>query len=505
MKWRRALIGVAIAIAVIVIALLIALTTVDVNHFRPQIQAELEAKLHRPVSLGRMHLHLFPVSIKVDGITIGEPSGFPANPPFVQAKEVSASVGFFSILERKPDIRNLTLTAPHVELIQNQQGVWNFSNIGPPVQAPGPPAKQPSQFPAFTLQELKIVDGQIAVTNQKTKSPRSVYNDIDVTLTNFAPGQPFTIAADAHFPGPGKESLSFQGTGGPLATDPKQMTPVNGTLKLQEIALSNLNSFAPGAVPVGTKTTVSGNIAIATKNNSLAPHGDLTVGKSTVTFAGNVNPNATPMAAALHAETKNAALSDLLELANAFGAAAMQNTLDGKVAAQTDLNFSMDPKASLASTLNGTLNFNITNGHFKKVNLVSEIARALKAAPNQSGNSTILKSLTGKFDIRRGVATTNNLAATLDVGSLSGKGSLNLVNETLDMHMTAVLPPGVSKMAGGFLNTALANKNGELAIPLHVTGNMSHPAFTPDVGSLLKKKAPKDILNSIFNAFGKKH
>ncbi|MGH9655230.1 MAG: AsmA-like C-terminal region-containing protein, partial [Bryobacteraceae bacterium] len=295
------------------------------------------------------------------------------------------------------------------------------------------------------------------------------------------------------------------GTGGPLAADPSQVTPLNGRLSLQQIALSNLNSFAPGAVQVGTKTTVSGNIAIATKNQNVTGKGDLTVGHSAVTFNGNVKPDVTPMTADLHAQTKNASLSDLLELANAFGAAAMQNTLDGNVAAQTDLNFAMDPGATLASTLNGDLNFDVTNGHFKKVNLVSEIARALKAAPNQSANGTILKRLGGTFHIRRGIATTNNLAATLDVGSLSANGSLNLVNENLDMHMTAVLLPGVSKVTGGFLNTALANKKGELTIPLHVTGSMEHPVFTPDLGSLLKKNTPRGLLNSLFNAFGKKH
>ncbi|HEX7359698.1 MAG TPA: AsmA family protein [Bryobacteraceae bacterium] len=505
MKWRRILIGIIIAIVAIIIALVIAVSLVNVNRFRPQIQAELEAKLNRPVSLGRMHLHIFPLSIKVDGITIGEPKGFPATPPFVQAKEVSASAGFFSILEGNPVIHNLTLTAPHVELIQNREGVWNFSNIGPPAQKPGPPAKQPSKPTAFTLKELKIADGQIAVTNERTKSPRSVYSHIDVTLTNFAPGQPFTIDADAHFPGPGKESLSFQGTGGPLATDPSQVTPLNGQLSLQQIALSNLNSFAPGAVQVGTKTTVSGKITLATNNGKLTGKGDLTVADSTVNFTANVNPVATPITANLQAQTKNASLSNLLELANAFGAAAMQNTLDGNLTAQTDLNFALDPGASLASTLNGTLNFQVTNGHFKKANLVSEIARGLKGTSSQSGNSTILKRLGGTFQIRRGIASTNNLAGTFDVGSLSAKGSLNLVNETLDMHMTAALLPGVSKITGGFLKTALANKNGELTIPLHVTGSMEHPVFTPDLGSLLKKNTSKGLLNSLFNAFGKKH
>lgn len=78
-------------------------------------------------------------------------------------------------------------------------------------------------------------------------------------------------------------------------------------------------------------------------------------------------------------------------------------------------------------------------------------------------------------------------------GSLSATGSLNLVDEGIDMHMTAVLGSGVSKTVGGtgiggFMNAALANKQGELVLPVLVTGSMAHPAFAPDVQALTKMK-----------------
>src|SRR5437763_17121947 len=97
------------------------------------------------------------------------------------------------------------------------------------------------------------------------------------------------------------------------------------------------------------------------------------------------------------------------------------------------------------------------------------------------------------MNIANGVGTTNDLKPLMDAGSLAAAGSVNLVNETLNMHMTAVLSSGLSQsvggtQVGGYMNTALANKNGELVVPVIVTGTMAHPTFAPDVQAMAKMK-----------------
>ena len=61
------------------------------------------------------------------------------------------------------------------------------------------------------------------------------------------------------------------------------------------------------------------------------------------------------------------------------------------------------------------------------------------------------------------------------------------------MHVTAVLNKGFSQSVGGtgvggYLNTALANKNGELVLPVIITGTMSHPMVAPDMQQIAKMK-----------------
>jgi hypothetical protein len=70
---------------------------------------------------------------------------------------------------------------------------------------------------------------------------------------------------------------------------------------------------------------------------------------------------------------------------------------------------------------------------------------------------------------------------------------MNLVNEALAMHLTAVLNKSFSQSVGGtgvggYLNTALGNKNGELVLPVIIGGTMSKPVVTPDVQKIAEMK-----------------
>ena len=69
------------------------------------------------------------------------------------------------------------------------------------------------------------------------------------------------------------------------------------------------------------------------------------------------------------------------------------------------------------------------------------------------------------------------------------------------MHLTAVMSKQFSQSVGGtsvggYVNTALGNKNGELVLPVIVSGTMSHPTVTPDVQKLAEMKLNNIIPNA---------
>jgi hypothetical protein len=81
----------------------------------------------------------------------------------------------------------------------------------------------------------------------------------------------------------------------------------------------------------------------------------------------------------------------------------------------------------------------------------------------------------------------------LDEGTIAGAGLVNLVDQSLDMKLTAVLSKEFSQRVGGqniggFMNTALANNQGELVIPLQVSGTFMQPRFAPDLEQVAQMK-----------------
>ena len=84
---------------------------------------------------------------------------------------------------------------------------------------------------------------------------------------------------------------------------------------------------------------------------------------------------------------------------------------------------------------------------------------------------------------------------------MSGQDLLNLVSQSLNMHVTAVLSKAYSQSVGGagvggYLNTALGNKQGELVLPIIITGPMNHPAVAPDVQKLAEMKLNNILPNA---------
>jgi hypothetical protein len=91
------------------------------------------------------------------------------------------------------------------------------------------------------------------------------------------------------------------------------------------------------------------------------------------------------------------------------------------------------------------------------------------------------------------VAQTNDLQADIEGGNLAAQGAVGLADESLNMHLTAVLSKQFSQTVGGtgiggIMQTALANNKGELVIPVIVTGTFSRPMFAPDLQKIAQMK-----------------
>jgi hypothetical protein len=107
--------------------------------------------------------------------------------------------------------------------------------------------------------------------------------------------------------------------------------------------------------------------------------------------------------------------------------------------------------------------------------------------------ATHISSLTGNFDIKNGVATTNDLNALTDAGTMAAAGTISLVDQGLNLSATAVLSQASSKQVGGssiggLMSTAMENNKGEIVIPVLVRGTIPNPKVEPDLNQMAKMR-----------------
>lgn len=401
---RKIGITILVVLVLLVAAALIVPHLIDVNQYHSQIQAQLEKRLGRSVTLGDMGLSLFPPSFQVQNAVIGEDPRFNTMKPFATAQKLAVSVKLWPLLHKQVEIKSLELDRPRVELVRDPQGTWNFATLGqepgpaaaqtaPPPKAGQPPAT-PAESPKtpagqLTLANLRISDGQLAVTDQQKHQSRAVYDHIDLSVSNFAPDKEFSLEATAHLPGAGAQAVSLVGKGGPIKQADLVNTPFDGALKLDQVAISAAEKFLNSQALSGIDGQVSGNATVKNAGGKMSSAGDIHItgarirntdvgypialkydvtddltndviqirkgnidlGSTPLTVTGTLNTRPTPSQVDIKLTAQNASIQDAARLASAFGVAFGKGmNVKGQISADIQARGSADKPA-----LNGQL------------------------------------------------------------------------------------------------------------------------------------------------------
>jgi uncharacterized protein involved in outer membrane biogenesis len=568
----KKLVLVLCSLLVVVLAVLALLPRMlDVNRYHDRIQTELQTRLGRSVQLGQMSLGVFPPTFKVQNAVIGEDPKYNSGMPFAQAAELDIELKLQPLLHKDVQVASLRMVRPQVELIRESDGAWNFSTIG---THPEQQQKEAGgQTKPLQLDHFQIDSGAVAITDREKKQPRMEYNNIDMVLKDYAPGKPFEIAVSAHLPGAGKQAVKLEGRGGPIDDTTLVSTPFEGTLLMDQVALSGAQRYMNSKALAGTEANISGNLKFKNDAGKVSANGtvrmdnvvargkalgfpielncnasddlnaevitvsntQLKMGSSQFVIAGTVNGKSTPALADLKLNTQNASLADLVQVAQAFGVAispdkqpsgqlsadltargplsgpALAGTLKttqlkvkGVVANSLLITLNIAPPgADLLKTLNGKVSVNMSDGELTGVDMAQKLGQIGKftGASQVGQGATKISSLTGDFTLTNGVASTNDLKALTDAGTMAATGTASLVDQGLDMKATAVLSKTSSQQVGGssiggMMTTAMANNNGEIVIPVIITGTIPSPKITPDTGAMAKMR-----LNGLLPSF----
>ena len=463
-----------IIIGVLVILILLAAIIpqfIDVNRYRGKIQAELEQQLNRTVTLGDMHASLLPPSIKVNNAVIGEDKDFQTGRPFGSAEQLKISVQLLPLLHKDIAVNSIELVHPQVELVRNAQGVWNFSSLGNrTVKGATTPAKPGSSASKknFSLGELKLTDGTVAVTDLQKHQSRAVYDHIDVGLKDFAPGKPFDLTLAAHLPGQGKQVAKLEGRGGPIDDASMVNTPFDGKLTLEEVSLDGVKKFFNSKSLEQTNGTISGEAKLKNQNGKMSSSGNIKIdhavvqghdigylisadydvaddlnndviqighanvklGSTPFAISGSINSKNNPALLDVKVNAGNVAIGELAKLAGAFGYAFNPDMqVAGKISADIHAQGSTD-----SPVLNGTVNASdlaISGKGLPQPVKVQAIQLALSPDTIRSGNFTATTggtSVTGHFALSQYSSKSPVANATLQIPETELGDVLNIAH-----------------------------------------------------------------------------
>lgn len=291
---RRALLFIGGGLAVLVAMVAAVPFLVDANQFRGAITEPLEKRLHAKVSLGNMKLSVIPFAIRIADVEVGQPEGYTSPNPLVKATEVYVGVSALALLKKEVKIEGVRLSSPKVELIRNVDGKWNYETRDE--------QERDASSNTLSLDELRVDDGSVAMTDLKAKTPRDAYEHIDLVLKNFGPERKGSV----------KGTVKIDAMAAALTLDSSldnstDAVSAKGTAELKSDRLKD-----PLSVAFDVKLDRKSQVLTV---NALKAQ----TGAVTAAISGTIDNQASPGKLALEVKTANAPIADLIHLAALAG------------------------------------------------------------------------------------------------------------------------------------------------------------------------------------------
>ncbi len=127
MKWlKRFLIAVGVLVVLGAGAAVAVTLLVDVDRYRGEVEARIEAATGKPAEIGHLSLTLWPtLSIQVDDFKLANGKGFPKG-QLIDVERIYAELNLDALLERRIQVDSIRIDEPVIRLLSSSGGRWNF-------------------------------------------------------------------------------------------------------------------------------------------------------------------------------------------------------------------------------------------------------------------------------------------------------------------------------------------------------------------------------------------
>lgn len=516
---KRLLIGMLVVVLVLLASGVGALLLIDVNHFRPQIQATLSQALGRVVTLGELHVSIWSGSLDADEIRIGDDPAF-GGKAFISAQSLRLGVRLGPLLlHRRLRITSLTLNQPSVRLVQNQAGRWNFASLGSTRVKPPSATSSSGESLAFSVDTLRVRGGRIDL--QRSVGETSSYRKVELSADHVGPGAVFPFSMSADMAGGG--SLKVDGKLGPWDADNALLTPVDAHLVMHDLDLVGAGLMSRGdgiggVLDIDTQIVSAAGVVksrghIDARGLKLMAAGapspqpvrvdyqasyqldsgrgrieDSTLGSGAAQLAvsGSFDNRPEIMQLDLRIVGKQLPVDDLQPLLPVFGVVLPQNsrlrggTLSADLHAQGPLD---------ALVISGPVS--LDNTRLAGYSLGAKLGGVLSLAGINAPQDTMIRHASAMLKIAPSGITADPLAAEIvELGSVTGKGGM-AADGRLNFRMLVKLDQmigGSGQGAGGLLGNSRAGRllgdvlggSSGQGIGVRVEGTASAPSFKLD-------------------------
>ncbi len=522
-------------IGAIVLLLLAVPLFVNVDSFRPKVEAEMGAALGREVKIGKLDFSLWAGGVSAHDISLADDPTF--NPgPFLTVKSVDIGVELLPLIfSRSLQVRSLTLEEPQVTLLSAPGGKWNFSSLG----AAGAKAKAPGDAAAdFSVGTLKVVDGKLTLgsISGRARSPKTqTYENVNLVARNVSFTSPISFTFDAKTPGGG--ALNLEGEAGPINRTDAAQSPLRAQVKVEKFNLATSGFLDPssglagvmdfdGSVKSDGKTARAEGKAsagqlrmvrggqparqavgfdFATDYDALRQagtlvRGDIRTGASTMRLTGNFDTRGASPVVHMKLKGEQLPVGDVQGLLPAFGVVMPAgSSLQGGVASA---NLSLDgPLDRLVIT--GPVN--VSGTRLTGFNLGSKMSALAAFSGVKTGSDTFIETLSSQLRVApEGIRADKLNIVVPSIGAVTGAGTIGS-NSSLNFKMLARLSGGGGALGGLSTLSSLGQSKG--ALPFLIQGTTSNPIFVPDVAGAMTQTvaAPVEgIGGALGGLFGKK-
>jgi AsmA protein len=502
-----------LVVVVLLVGLVLSLPfLVDLNKYQDQYKPLIEDALNRKVQLQDIRLTIWPrIGASVAGFAVLDDPSFGSG-RFASLSSLDVGVKLMPLLSGKVEVEEVTLRDPLITVIKNQKGVLNVSTIGrkgvavpeTPSRAPIPSTEVPLKVLALlAVDRVSIDGGKLTYRDLTTPKPTEyVLQDLEVLLREVRLGQtpnlhfatlvqPFNLPVklDGAF-GPLKETMEIDAINFQLGVGKTDFTITgraagnDATVNISSPVVNTAN--LPVALPLKKPVEIK-NLQIAAevkgqeaKLNALSfqlfegevkGQGKLVVGSATPTFSGGVVMQGLQLGPALNAVAETPV--------SVSGTAGADLSVQGR-------GFSMP---DLTKALQGTGHMAVKDGKIQGVNVLQEVASALKVAGISIGdpNATVFSTIETDLIMKQGVINLQNLLMDSHDFQAAGGGTIGF-DQRLNLIVNLNLSQEVShKLAAASPVVKIAMKDGRLSLPLTITGTTQAPAYGVDVKGLTGK------------------